>query len=97
MAEEYDRVDFESTYGMTPFSIWESEDAKYSNPIGAVTDKLGATFGIGDAADPRPGAFCVGDAVVIPPVAIAPPPCGALLMITLLEPVSKLRFKSDIF
>ena len=33
MAEEYDRVDFETTYGMTPYSIWESEDPKYSNPI----------------------------------------------------------------
>ena len=33
MSEKYERVDFMSTYGMIPYSIWESEDAKYSNPI----------------------------------------------------------------
>jgi len=31
--EKYERVDFLSTYGMVPYSIWESEDPKYSNPI----------------------------------------------------------------
>ncbi len=33
MGENYERVDFMSTYGMIPYSIWESEDAKFSNPI----------------------------------------------------------------
>ena len=33
MSENYERVDFMSTYGMIPYSIWESEDAKFSNPI----------------------------------------------------------------
>ena len=33
MAEQYERVDFMSTYGVVPFSIWESDDPKFSNPI----------------------------------------------------------------
>ena len=31
--EQYERVDFLKTYGIVPFSIWETEDAKYSNKI----------------------------------------------------------------
>jgi len=31
--EKYERVDFLETYGITPFSIWETDDPKYSNPI----------------------------------------------------------------
>ena len=33
MSEKYERVDFMSTYGMIPYSIWESNDPKFSNPI----------------------------------------------------------------
>jgi len=33
MSEKYERVDFMSTYGMIPYSIWESDDPKFSNPI----------------------------------------------------------------
>jgi len=31
--EQYERVDFMSTYGVIPFSIWETENAKFSNEI----------------------------------------------------------------
>jgi len=31
--EQYERVDFLSTYGVIPYSIWETENAKFSNPI----------------------------------------------------------------
>ena len=33
MTEKYERVDFMSTYGMIPYSIWKSDDPKFSNPI----------------------------------------------------------------
>ena len=31
--ENYERVDFLSTYGIIPYSIWETENAKFSNSI----------------------------------------------------------------
>lgn len=31
--EKYERVDFLSTYGIVPYSIWETENSKFSNPI----------------------------------------------------------------
>jgi len=31
--EQYERVDFVQTYGIVPYSIWETDDPKYSNPI----------------------------------------------------------------
>lgn len=31
--EKYERVDFLDTYGVVPYSIWESDDPKFSNPI----------------------------------------------------------------
>ena len=31
--ENYERVDFLTTYGIIPYSIWETENAKFSNSI----------------------------------------------------------------